>query len=74
MSEKCARAPISMYIKGQKNRPEYEKLRIILQQQLQMSISIEEATKIGDTLINIYDLLLSNGSSGATINADTTNR
>jgi hypothetical protein len=63
-----------MYIKGQKNRPEYEKLRIILQQQLQMSISIEEATKIGDTLINIYDLLLSNGSSGATINADTTNR
>lgn len=46
-------------------QPDYQKLRIILEQELGREVSLKEATGTGKYLLNVYEILLGNrGSRG----------
>jgi hypothetical protein len=57
-----------------KQTADYEQLRTILEDELDRSVSLEEATGIGNHLINVYDILLYNRGKYDTIEVDTTNQ
>ena len=42
----------------QKSKPDYEKLRVLLEKELGREITLEYAVEIGNKLLNIYDILL----------------
>jgi hypothetical protein len=52
--------------------PDYKKLKTILEQELNKSVSIEECKRIGDCLTNIYEVLMIDDFNDATIKTDTT--
>lgn len=43
-----------------RNKPDYEKLRLLLEIELVRRVGIEEATGIGKYLVNVYEILLHN--------------
>ena len=54
-------------------QPDYAKLQITLANLYQREVSLEEATRTGNCLVGIYDVLLSEYFNGGKIEADTTN-
>jgi hypothetical protein len=52
--------------------PDYEELRIILERELNKKISVNEARETGNFLINVYEVLLADDITNATISLDTT--
>jgi hypothetical protein len=54
------------------DQPDYDELRAILERQFERPVSLEEATGTGNFLINVYEILLSDEQTGATIRTDTT--
>lgn len=53
---------------------DYEKLRLILERELNRTVSIEEAKGMGKYLVNVYEILLYNRGECDTILMDTTNQ
>lgn len=56
-----------------RDQPDYEKLRLILERELGRAVTLEEAKGTGKFLINVYEVLLSDEITNATMNVDTTN-
>lgn len=54
--------------------PDYEKLRSILERELGRKVSLEYAIEVGNKLINIYEVLLSDEATSGTIKEHTTNQ
>lgn len=50
----------------------FEKLRQILESELDRPVTLKEATKTGNHLLNIYDILLNNRGGDDKILTDTT--
>lgn len=42
----------------QKSKPDYEKLRLLLEKELGRKITLEYAVEVGNKLLNIYGILL----------------
>lgn len=56
-----------------RDQPNYEKLRLILERELGRKVTLEEAKGTGKYLMNVYEVLLSDEITNATMNVDTTN-
>lgn len=56
-----------------RDQPDYQKLRLILERELGREVSLEEAKGTGDFLLNVYEVLLSDENTNATMSVDTTN-
>ena len=52
----------------------YEKLRHILEIELEREVTLEEAVNTGNHLLNVYEILLYNRGDYDTISVDTTNQ
>ncbi len=53
-------------------QPDYEKLRLILEKQLERPVLMDEAVGTGKFLVNVYEVLLSDELVSDTIITDTT--
>lgn len=56
-----------------RDQPDYEQLRLILERELGRKVTLEEAKGTGKYLIGVYEVLLSDEITNATMKVDTTN-